>query len=113
MGEPTQNLLVGSATRDLTTAAVAGLSGDRVLAAGGSDLTVTTQGWRTDPSSHASVYDAAGDRWWSAPALPEPAEGATAVMLPDGSALVFGGWSNDELGTRHTGSFQYVPAARG
>ena len=111
VGEPTRNLLVGPATRDLTTAAVTGLSGDRVLAAGGYDLTITTQGWRTDPSSKASVFDAASDRWWPAPPLPEPVDSASAVTLPDGSALVFDGWSNDEMGTPQSGSFRFVPAA--
>jgi N-acetylneuraminic acid mutarotase len=113
VGEPTADLLVGPATRDLATAAVAGVSGDRVLAAGGDDLTISGEGpgtWATAATRDSSLFDAPADRWRKAPALPAPVSGAWAVTLNDGSALLFGGWGNEQVGTRQTATYRYVPA---
>ena len=111
VGEPTRKTLFGPATRDLSSAAVTGLSRDRVLVAGGNKLITSRAGWSTDASTAATLFDGGRDRWWKAPAMPDPVRHASAVTLPDGSALVFGGWVEEtEDGTEvMRDSFLYVP----
>lgn len=67
-------------------AAVVSLADGRVLVAGGQPLDA---GLATDA---AALYDPAGGTWTALPPMPEHRAGGTAVALPDGSALLVGGY---------------------
>ena len=92
-------------------AAVARLADGRVLIAGGSPCPGCGEA-----KPEARLYDPASGSWTALPSMPEPRVNATAVALPDGSALLVGGFGSDEAGAPCTGSagsraaLRFVPA---
>jgi N-acetylneuraminic acid mutarotase len=68
------------------------LRSGRVLVAGG-DSGVQSEG---KVSRSVQVYIPAKNQWTQLPNMPAVRSGGTALLLADGSALILGGYSNDE-----------------
>jgi hypothetical protein len=83
---------------------IVGLPDSRVLAAGGFE-----EGQLG--SRNAELLDVASSSWTSLPPMPGARERAAAVALPDGSALVIGGYSNpyDGYPVELADVFRFVP----
>jgi hypothetical protein len=93
-------------------AAAVSLADGRVLVAGGG----LTSGYTTAVvgTDRAALYDPAGGAWTDLQPMPEARAGGTAVALPDGSALVVGGFYEAPSGcsdgsTGLVNSFRFVP----
>ena len=73
-------------------AAAVALGNGRVLVAGGDSGTQ----YEGSITRSAQLYDPAKDQWTKLPNMPAGRSGGTALLLADGSALIVGGYSNDE-----------------
>jgi len=78
---------------DRSTAAVAALLDGRVLVAGGNGplQRMTGGSYETPTSDAVAAYDAATNVWTTLSKLPEARSSGQAVVLRDGSVLLFGG----------------------
>jgi large repetitive protein len=73
-------------------AAVAALANDQVLIAGGGGGAEGSVGI----TRSVQLYDPAKDQWTKLPNMPTGRSGGTALLLADDSALIVGGYGNDE-----------------
>jgi hypothetical protein len=97
IGEPTRNVLYLEGVRNLALSASAALLDGRVLVAGGLGPTTEitqpdgTKALGTEETDAALFYDPTTNSWPSAARMPETVTGAQALMLADGSIVVYGG----------------------
>jgi Serine/threonine protein kinase len=72
------------------------LADGRVLVAGGSSVYLSGRArvGREHVASSAELYDPASDSWQFAGSMSVPRSAQSAALLPNGSVLVAGGWSN-------------------
>ena len=81
---------VGKLGQNRSGASAVTLADGRVLIVGGS----TRLGGEPSPLASAEVYDPKSDRWSAAGTLATPRSGFVLVALPDGGALVAGGFAD-------------------
>jgi Galactose oxidase, central domain len=86
-------------------AAVVSLKGGDILVAGGYDE-------QDAPTVRATLYDPASTDLTGLTNMPDARQGSVAVALPDGSALVLGGWraTTDGGSEFTTSALRYVPS---
>ncbi len=95
------------------------LADGRVLVVGG-DVTQTADLYQPGYTAAAEIYDPASNVWSRTASMPGPRSGARAALLPDGSVLVAGGFS-EPAGHQSTPScpfigpsvFRYTPGRPG